>query len=188
MEQRGERLRADVLAATDDRGAAGAGAVAARRSRLSASAGTGASIQSYTWSFGDGQSASGQSVSHVYATPGDYTVGLTVTDAFGNTGSTADQVAVVDTPGTTAGASGVSGRTKRATITRCGPVRHGAHGRESRRCTTTFAARAASRSHTQRRRTCLEVRAHHARKWTRKRCTTDLALRAGGGSHSLSAT
>ena len=77
---------------------------------LSASAGTGASIQSYTWSFGDGQSASGQSVSHVYGTPGDYTVGLTVTDAFGNTGSTADQVAVVDTPGTTAGASGVSGR------------------------------------------------------------------------------
>jgi len=138
---------------------------------FSASAGTGASIASYTWNFGDGQSATGQSVSHVYATPGDYTLSLTVTDAFGNTGSADDQIAVVDTPGTTAGASGLSGRTKPSSVTRCGSMWHGKHGRELRRCTTTFTARVASRSHAQRRRTCLYVRAHHARKWTRKRCT-----------------
>jgi len=138
---------------------------------LSASAGTGASIESYTWNFGDGQSASGQSVSHVYAVAGDYTLSLTVTDAFGNTGSATDQIAVADTPGTTAGASGFSGRTKPVKSKQCGPVRHGTGGRELRRCTITFASRVASRSHTRRRRSCLYVRAAHAHKWTRKRCT-----------------
>jgi DNA-binding beta-propeller fold protein YncE len=43
------------------------------------------SIVSYQWSFGDGQSATTTSptTSHVYATPGVYTVSLTVTDSAG---------------------------------------------------------------------------------------------------------
>ncbi|HEX9038404.1 MAG TPA: M28 family peptidase [Ktedonobacterales bacterium] len=39
---------------------------------------------SYKWSFGDGATASGAQVRHTWATPGDYTVKLTVTDAAGS--------------------------------------------------------------------------------------------------------
>ncbi len=41
------------------------------------------SIDSYTWSFGDGTTASGQRVTHSYATPGTYEVALTVEDTDG---------------------------------------------------------------------------------------------------------
>ena len=37
-------------------------------------------LSQWEWSFGDGETGSGESVSHAYATPGTYTVGLTVTD------------------------------------------------------------------------------------------------------------
>jgi hypothetical protein len=40
-------------------------------------------IVRYAWEFGDGQSGAGQSVSHAYAQPGDYTVKLTVADEKG---------------------------------------------------------------------------------------------------------
>ncbi len=42
-------------------------------------------IAGYSWTFGDGQSASGASVSHTYAAGGTYTVQLTVTDTVGQT-------------------------------------------------------------------------------------------------------
>lgn len=42
-------------------------------------------IVSYVWDFGDGTSASGRTAHHVYATDGDYTVTLTVTDSAGTT-------------------------------------------------------------------------------------------------------
>jgi hypothetical protein len=42
-------------------------------------------IVSYSWSFGDGQSASGSAVSHAYTVKGVYVVGLTVTDNGGAT-------------------------------------------------------------------------------------------------------
>jgi len=48
----------------------------------------GHAIVGYQWSFGDGKSGSGQSVSHIYATGGIYTVRLTVTDSTGATNST----------------------------------------------------------------------------------------------------
>jgi len=49
----------------------------------SASSDTDGAIVSYSWNFGDGGTAEGASVSHVYTAAGDYTVTLTVTDNSG---------------------------------------------------------------------------------------------------------
>jgi len=43
-----------------------------------------AGIVSYQWNFGDGGTASGITVSHIYSNPGTYTVTLSVNDAAGN--------------------------------------------------------------------------------------------------------
>lgn len=59
------------------------------------------SIVSWSWDFGDGNSSTAQNPSHAYAANGTYTVGLTVTDNDGNTGSTSQSVTVND--GTSAG-------------------------------------------------------------------------------------
>ena len=45
--------------------------------------GAGGAISSYTWTFGDGATGSGASVSHAFATAGSFIVQLTVTDAAG---------------------------------------------------------------------------------------------------------
>ena len=47
------------------------------------------SINSYTWAFDDGSTASGPVVDHAYSEPGTYTVGLLVTDTTGQTGRVA---------------------------------------------------------------------------------------------------
>ena len=43
-----------------------------------------AGITAWTWTFGDGGSATGPNVSHVYSRPGSYTVTLSTTDSYGN--------------------------------------------------------------------------------------------------------
>ncbi|WP_241430725.1 PKD domain-containing protein [Haloferax elongans] len=54
-------------------------------------------VDSYQWSFGDGNSTTGENVSHTYAQPGTYTVTVTATDAAGNSDTDTLVVTVNDT-------------------------------------------------------------------------------------------
>jgi PKD repeat protein len=58
------------------------------------SAGPGYTIVRYRWNFGDGNTASGSTVSHVFSTPGIYNVVLTVTDTAGQTNASTSAVDV----------------------------------------------------------------------------------------------
>lgn len=51
-------------------------------------------VVSFEWDFGDGLSADGETVAHVYAAPGRYTVRLTVTDSRGIEGRTEKDIVV----------------------------------------------------------------------------------------------
>jgi hypothetical protein len=59
------------------------------------------------WSFGDGGSATGTSVTHAYAAVGAYQVTLTGEDALGNMSSASDTITISSVPG--AGAEGSTG-------------------------------------------------------------------------------
>jgi hypothetical protein len=65
----------------------------------------------YAWAFDDGSTASGQTVMHAFAAPGDHVATLTVTDPTGLTGSAAVAVGVTAVPGsgTPGGGSGNAG-------------------------------------------------------------------------------
>lgn len=59
-------------------------------------------ITSYTWDFGDQSTGDGASVAHAYATGGDFTVGLTVTNDYGKSASVSHSVHVASAPVPTA--------------------------------------------------------------------------------------
>lgn len=83
-----------------------------------ASTDTDGSIVSRAWTFGDGATGSGSSVSHTYAAGGTYTVALTVTDDDGASGSTSKSVTVATLPTVSlSGSSTASGSTWTATVT-----------------------------------------------------------------------
>ncbi|WP_135304754.1 PKD domain-containing protein [Haloarcula amylovorans] len=63
-----------------------------------ASASDDGSLASYEWNFGDDSTATGQSVSHAYSSPGDYTVQLTVTDDDGASTTATTTVSVSEAP------------------------------------------------------------------------------------------
>ncbi len=53
-------------------------------------------ISDYSWDFGDGNTDTGDVVSHIFADPGDFSVQLTVTDAAGNSDSSTTSITVND--------------------------------------------------------------------------------------------
>ena len=56
------------------------------------------SITGYAWTFGDGTSATGATVTHAYSSAGTYPITLTVTDDQGATATTANTVSVTGPP------------------------------------------------------------------------------------------
>ena len=53
-------------------------------------------ISDYAWDFGDGNTDTGDVVSHIFADPGEFSIQLTVTDAAGNSGSSTTIITVND--------------------------------------------------------------------------------------------
>lgn len=64
----------------------------------SASSDPDGSIASYAWDFGDGNTGSGQTVTHTYAADDNYTVTLTVTDNESKTGQAAQELEITACP------------------------------------------------------------------------------------------
>jgi PKD repeat protein len=65
---------------------------------LTSTPGQGHTISSYRWTFGDGASGSGATVSHAYLTAGTYSVQLTVTDDSGQSATSGAQTITVGSP------------------------------------------------------------------------------------------
>ena len=88
----------------------------------STSSAPGGSITSYAWDFGDGNSGTGETADHTFATAATYQVKLTVTDSNSHTGSKTVPVTVTDTappPPTVAfvGSAGTNGNGTTETVT-----------------------------------------------------------------------
>ena len=71
---------------------------------LSAGASTdsSATITSYSWDFGDGQTATAPQVAHVYSAAGPYTITLTLTDSEGQISQITESIFVIASTGTVA--------------------------------------------------------------------------------------
>jgi hypothetical protein len=63
-------------------------------------------VSSTSWSFGDGGSATGTSVSHTFAAPGNYPVSVTATDAAGKSTTTNGTILIVPASSGGGGSSG----------------------------------------------------------------------------------
>jgi PKD repeat protein len=109
------------------------------------------SISSYAWDFGDGATGSGAMPSHAYASPGAYTVKLTVTDVAGET-SSISHVLEVTIAGEVAGGEGAGAGSGKAggTPGAGGGTGAGASGGATSAGTTSAGASAASSSPTSR--------------------------------------
>jgi hypothetical protein len=92
----------DLSAAVEDVGGAAArfrveGDLVAGRSVLfrgGRSTGDGADVVSYTWDFGDGETAAGESVEHTFESAGDYVVTLRIVDGNGVQATTRKEVTI----------------------------------------------------------------------------------------------
>jgi PKD repeat protein len=84
----------------------------------SGSTAPGSSITSYAWDFGDSSTGTGENPSHTYASPGTYTVSLTVTNAASQTATTSQQISVVNQsqPIAFVGQSSVNGNATTETV------------------------------------------------------------------------
>jgi len=71
----------------------------------SSSVGRDGSILAYAWSFGDGDTGTGETISHTYRQPGIYTAQLTVTNQDGNMDLTSCTITVTAAVGTSPSAS-----------------------------------------------------------------------------------
>jgi PKD domain len=72
--------------------------VAGAPAALSVAAGDVSGLPTLAWSFGDGGTGAGASVSHTWAAPGTYTIGVTATDTVGHQSTQTRQVVVVPRP------------------------------------------------------------------------------------------
>jgi PKD domain len=74
-------------------------------------------ISATHWSFGDGTTATDESVSHAYANPGTYTVATSSSDILGNTTSQSSNIVIAPAPATKTGPSPPTKRTAKTRLT-----------------------------------------------------------------------
>jgi hypothetical protein len=79
-----------------------------------------AGIEGYEWDFGDGGSASGPTANHTFASPGTYTVTLTLEDGYGLSSSASRQVTVANPPSAGGGGTVTTTTTTTSTTTSAG--------------------------------------------------------------------
>ncbi len=66
-------------------------------------------IVEYLWNFGDETTRSGESITHTYTSPGNYTITLTVTDNDGDSATNTTTVTIIQSSGQNSGSTGAAG-------------------------------------------------------------------------------